>query len=255
MFRFIPESSRWIREGPLGPTLPGRVREWMERHTVAWYPSAGPSLTIPVTSEPVEATLLFGGDLALHRWLPGKEPGEVFEGVAPLLAGCDARFFNLESQFTSRTIPAGTIGTFLRADPAAASTLRYLGATAVTCANNGYTVGGTVSGLSGGGLVLQNNGGDDIAVSANGTFTFGASFAILLALKRTWGIRVEPEVETAGLDVSEHGMWGYPEFYIPVPGGYGTETHGHLRLPQPAAAADAHAHVPVPQVSPVPEMS
>ena len=29
--------------------------------------------------------------------------------------------------------------------------------------------------------------------------------------------------ETAGLDVSEHGMWGYPEFYIPVPGGYGSE--------------------------------
>ena len=21
-------------------------------------------------------------------------------------------------------------------------------------------------------------------------------------------------------------MWGYPEFYIPVPGGYGTESHG-----------------------------
>ena len=35
-------------------------------------------------------------------------------------------------------------------------------------------------------------------------------------------------METAGLDVSEHGMWGYPEFYIPVPGGYGTESHGHL---------------------------
>ena len=34
--------------------------------------------------------------------------------------------------------------------------------------------------------------------------------------------------ETAGLDVSEHGMWGYPEFYIPVPGGYGTEAHSHL---------------------------
>ena len=37
-------------------------------------------------------------------------------------------------------------------------------------------------------------------------------------------------METAGLDVSEHGMWGYPEFYIPVPGGYGTEAHGHLGL-------------------------
>ena len=23
-------------------------------------------------------------------------------------------------------------------------------------------------------------------------------------------------------------MWGYPEFYIPVPGGYGTESHNHL---------------------------
>ena len=31
------------------------------------------------------------------------------------------------------------------------------------------------------------------------------------------GSASEPEVETAGLDVSEHGMWGYPEFYIPVP--------------------------------------
>jgi hypothetical protein len=26
-------------------------------------------------------------------------------------------------------------------------------------------------------------------------------------------------------------MWGYPEFYIPVPGGYGTESHGHLVVP------------------------
>jgi CRP-like cAMP-binding protein len=26
-----------------------------------------------------------------------------------------------------------------------------------------------------------------------------------------------------GLDVAEQGMWGYPEFYIPVPGGYGSE--------------------------------
>jgi ammonium transporter, Amt family len=61
-----------------------------------------------------------------------------------------------------------------------------------------------------------------------GAFTFSASFAALSAMKAAFGIRAEPEVETAGLDVSEHGMWGYPEFYIPVPGGYGTESHGHL---------------------------
>ena len=46
---------------------------------------------------------------------------------------------------------------------------------------------------------------------------------------------VRGKLDTAGLDVSEHGMWGYPEFYIPVPGGYGTEAHGHAgRPPVPA---------------------
>jgi ammonium transporter, Amt family len=54
---------------------------------------------------------------------------------------------------------------------------------------------------------------------------------------------VEEEIETAGLDVSEHGMWGYPEFYIPVPGGYGTESHGHLGAAN-AHAGNGHASVP-----------
>jgi hypothetical protein len=42
----------------------------------------------------------------------------------------------------------------------------------VTCMTNSYTIGGTVSGLSGSGLVLRNNGGNDLPVSANGGFTF-----------------------------------------------------------------------------------
>jgi Amt family ammonium transporter len=61
-----------------------------------------------------------------------------------------------------------------------------------------------------------------LGLIAVGAFTFSASYGALWTMKALWGIRVEPEVETAGLDVSEHGMWGYPEFYIPVPGGYGT---------------------------------
>jgi hypothetical protein len=39
-------------------------------------------------------------------------------------------------------------------------------------------------------------------------------------------------------------MWGYPEFYIPVPGGYGTEHHADhgLRAPSaPPASAPAPA--------------
>ena len=47
----------------------------------------------------------------------------------------------------------------------------------VTCAANTFSVGGTVSGLMGRGLVLQNNGGDDVAVNADGQFRFPTELA------------------------------------------------------------------------------
>jgi 6-phosphogluconolactonase len=40
-----------------------------------------------------------------------------------------------------------------------------------------FTVGGTVSGLTGSGLVLQNNGGDPLAISADGAFIFASPLA------------------------------------------------------------------------------
>lgn len=40
-----------------------------------------------------------------------------------------------------------------------------------------YTVGGTVAGLTGSGLVLRNNGGDDLAISGDGAFVFPTSLA------------------------------------------------------------------------------
>jgi hypothetical protein len=43
---------------------------------------------------------------------------------------------------------------------------------AVTCATNTFAVGGTVSGLSGKGLVLQLNGANDLAIAKNGKFIF-----------------------------------------------------------------------------------
>ena len=88
-----------------------------------------------------------------------------------------------------------------------------------------------------------------IGLAAVGAFTFTASFGSLWAMKKLWGIRVEDHVETAGLDVSEHGMWGYPEFYIPVPGGYGAESHGHLGIGH-AHAPTAAAIVPKPVIEP-----
>ena len=47
----------------------------------------------------------------------------------------------------------------------------------VACATETYTVGGSVSGLVGIGLVLQNNGGDDLVVSGDGAFTFATPLA------------------------------------------------------------------------------
>ena len=56
---------------------------------------------------------------------------------------------------------------------------------AVACSTNAYKVGGTVMGLAGN-IVLQNNQGDDITVSADGTFEFptavvsGGSYAVTI---------------------------------------------------------------------------
>jgi uncharacterized repeat protein (TIGR03803 family) len=47
----------------------------------------------------------------------------------------------------------------------------------VICATSGYTVGVTVQGLSGSGLLLQLNGGSNLAVTANGQGTFAAPVA------------------------------------------------------------------------------
>ena len=85
---------------------------------------------------------------------------------------------------------------------------------------------------------LHQLGVQALGLAAVGAFTFTASFLVLWLFKATFGIRAEPEVEAAGLDVSEHGMWGYPEFYIPVPGGYGSDYHGHQgHLVKPPASS------------------
>ena len=48
-----------------------------------------------------------------------------------------------------------------------------VGDVAITCATGQFSIRGTVSGLTGAGLVLQNNGGNDLPVSADGAFVFG----------------------------------------------------------------------------------
>ena len=55
-------------------------------------------------------------------------------------------------------------------------------------------------------------------VAATIGFTGACSFAVFAAIKYTVGLRVSEREELAGLDISEHGMFGYPERFIEVPG-------------------------------------
>jgi hypothetical protein len=51
--------------------------------------------------------------------------------------------------------------------------------------SSSYTVGGTVAGLTGPGLVLQNSGGDNLTINCSGPFTFATA------------IRCSPSASTA----------------------------------------------------------
>jgi ammonium transporter, Amt family len=68
------------------------------------------------------------------------------------------------------------------------------------------------------------------------SFVFVLSFATFYAIKKTYGLRVTPEEEEAGLDISEHGMYGYPEQFIPAPEliGYTDRPRGARDNQQPA---------------------
>jgi Amt family ammonium transporter len=47
------------------------------------------------------------------------------------------------------------------------------------------------------------------------SFVFAMSYGTFFLIKKTYGLRVTEEEEDAGLDISEHGMYGYPEQFIP----------------------------------------
>jgi ammonium transporter, Amt family len=59
---------------------------------------------------------------------------------------------------------------------------------------------------------------------------FAASFATFWLIKKTIGLRVTAEQEDAGLDIVEHGMYGYPEQFIPLPE-MGAASSGPLARP------------------------
>lgn len=53
-----------------------------------------------------------------------------------------------------------------------------------------------------------------MGVVSSGLFAFIVSFAILFVMKKLVGLRVTEEEEIMGLDMSEHGSYGYPEQFV-----------------------------------------
>lgn len=60
-------------------------------------------------------------------------------------------------------------------------------------------------------------GDQAIGVAVVFVFVFAVSYATFWVIKKAYGLRVTAEEEDAGLDISEHGMYGYPEQFIPAP--------------------------------------
>ncbi len=79
------------------------------------------------------------------------------------------------------------------------------------------------NGVGQGGLFYTGSfhqlGAQAIAVVAAFATVFALSYGLFWIIKKTVGLRVSAGEEMEGLDISEHGMWGYPESFMPVPGG------------------------------------
>ena len=85
----------------------------------------------------------------------------------------------------------------------------------------------TYNAVGQGGLVYTGSfhqlGVQAIGIVAVFAFVLTTSLITFGIIKATYGMRVSEAEEDAGLDIVEHGMYGYPEQFIPAPElvGYG----------------------------------
>ena len=101
----------------------------------------------------------------------------------------------------------------------------------------------------GGAGLFEGGGGHQLWVQFYGVaatigFTFTLSLITFLAIKYTVGLRVSEEDELRGLDISEHGMFGYPERFIDVPGAEPDAAGYPATTSAPAGSATATATNP-----------
>ena len=94
-----------------------------------------------------------------------------------------------------------------------------------------------------GGLVYTGSfgqlGKQALGVAVVFACVFVTSYAVFWVIKKTYGLRVTEDEEFQGLDISEHGMYGYPEQFIPAP-----ELVGYGAAPQYGGASNMSAANP-----------
>jgi Amt family ammonium transporter len=79
-----------------------------------------------------------------------------------------------------------------------------------------------LNGIGEGGLFYTGSfeqiGVQALGIVASFAAVFSVSFLVFYVIRATHGLRVSEADERRGLDIVEHGMWGYPEQFMPVPG-------------------------------------
>jgi Amt family ammonium transporter len=84
---------------------------------------------------------------------------------------------------------------------------------------------------------FEQLGAQALGVGAAFACVFLISYLVFAAIKATIGLRVTADQEEAGLDISETGMYGYPEVFIPAPEMETALTGTPARAPAPATTA------------------
>src|SRR5690348_1952202 len=127
--------------------------------------SANPTFTVGGTASGLSGTVVLQDNGADDLTVTANGPFTFATALAPGAAYAVTVKTNPAGQTCTVTNGSGTMGS------------ANVTNVAVSCsANPTFTVGGTVSGLSGT-VVLQDNGADDLTVTANGPFTFATALA------------------------------------------------------------------------------
>jgi Amt family ammonium transporter len=97
------------------------------------------------------------------------------------------------------------------------------------------------------GAALGQLGVQAVGVAATFVVVLGLSLVAFYAIKQTIGLRVSEHEELAGLDISSHGMYGYPEQFIPPEEYPGMPSEPHVAgtpVASPAAVTAMSANRP-----------